>query len=377
MTSARKPILTVGRPVAAVLALGLLAGCSYVPDALNPVEWYQDTVDFFVSDEDAENGDSGLVADKNASQPEEFPNLASVPDAPASGGLAGDAANRRYSDEAVAGQGQAVAPLGSGTALAEAPPPPAVPAVPVTPAPSAAMSQPQPMPTTTTQPRPSLGALAAPSAAPAPMPPAMQQSFEAGLAQRLPVDGGAALPANAVMPEIGGGYGTVVISSAGIDASGDQLAASPAASMPALPSPAAASGARTFDIASVGTQPMPQSGTVKVATILFKNGSAQLTARDVSILREVRAIQQSRGGVLRVVGHASSRTRDMDPINHKMVNFQVSADRADVVAKALIKLGAAPAQVAVNAVSDTRPLYYEVMPSGEAGNRRAEIFLSY
>jgi len=30
----------------------------------------------------------------------------------------------------------------------------------------------------------------------------------------------------------------------------------------------------------------------------------------------------------------------------------------------------------VQAVSDTQPLFLEVMPSGEAGNRRVEIYLA-
>jgi len=31
----------------------------------------------------------------------------------------------------------------------------------------------------------------------------------------------------------------------------------------------------------------------------------------------------------------------------------------------------------VGAVADNEPVYYEVMPSGEAGNRRAEIYIDY
>jgi flagellar motor protein MotB len=31
--------------------------------------------------------------------------------------------------------------------------------------------------------------------------------------------------------------------------------------------------------------------------------------------------------------------------------------------------------VLVEAVGDSQPVYYESMPQGEAGNRRAEIFL--
>ena len=58
-----------------------------------------------------------------------------------------------------------------------------------------------------------------------------------------------------------------------------------------------------------------------------------------------------------------------------MINFRVSVDRANAVARELIRLGSKKNQLSVDAVSDTAPLYYEVMPMGEAGNRRAEIYL--
>ena len=203
------------------------------------------------------------------------------------------------------------------------------------------------------------------------MPQPMKESFQAGL--------NAGLPANAETPGFGSDYGTVIISSDGIEkgavetASAGSRSLSPlATTRPAMPT--GASGP-VRDLAQGGA--MPPSGTVKVATILFQNGLARLSAGDVKILREVRAIHQQRGGTIRVVGHASSRTRDMDSVRHKMVNFQVSADRADTVAKTLVRLGAPASQVAINAVADTQPLYYEVMPSGEAGNRRTEIFITY
>ena len=114
---------------------------------------------------------------------------------------------------------------------------------------------------------------------------------------------------------------------------------------------------------------------VKVATIMFANGSARLTARDVGILRQVELLLEQRGGTLRVVGYASGRTRNMDPISHKMVNFQISVKRANAVARELVRLGVRGGKIQVNARSDGSPLYYEFMPSGEAGNRRAEIYI--
>lgn len=114
-----------------------------------------------------------------------------------------------------------------------------------------------------------------------------------------------------------------------------------------------------------------------VATIQFGHGSSQLTARDRKVLRQVVALQKQYGGSLRVIGHASSRTANMTMEQHQLVNFTTSAQRAEVVAGALAGLGIPMAQIHAVAVSDNEPVYHEVMPSGEAGNRRAEIYLDY
>jgi outer membrane protein OmpA-like peptidoglycan-associated protein len=119
------------------------------------------------------------------------------------------------------------------------------------------------------------------------------------------------------------------------------------------------------------------NGSYQVATILFDNGSSRLKSNDRRILRQVAAQHRQTGGVIRIVGHASSRTRSMDVIRHKMVNFEVSAARAESVAKALAGMGAKPESLVIGAAADREPKYYEFMPSGEAGNRRAEIFIEY
>jgi outer membrane protein OmpA-like peptidoglycan-associated protein len=78
-----------------------------------------------------------------------------------------------------------------------------------------------------------------------------------------------------------------------------------------------------------------------------------------------------------IVGHASSRTRNMDPFEHKLVNFEMSLQRANAVAEALINAGAPSERISVLAVGDSQPLSSEAMPAGEAENRRAEIYLIY
>ncbi|MDC0190487.1 OmpA family protein [Rhodospirillales bacterium] len=115
----------------------------------------------------------------------------------------------------------------------------------------------------------------------------------------------------------------------------------------------------------------------QVATILFDNGSAKLNISDRRVLRQVVAHHKQNGGTLRVVGHASSRTQNLDPARHQLVNFKISAARADAVLEQLVRYGTRPSNLVVGSVSDTMPKYLESMPSGEAGNRRAEIYLDF
>ena len=50
-------------------------------------------------------------------------------------------------------------------------------------------------------------------------------------------------------------------------------------------------------------------------------------------------------------------------------------DRANAVANELMRKGVSASDLVIEAVGDRAPEYYESMPAGEAGNRRAEIFL--
>nr|MCS5599252.1 OmpA family protein [Rhodospirillales bacterium] len=126
-----------------------------------------------------------------------------------------------------------------------------------------------------------------------------------------------------------------------------------------------------------GLQSVNDRQSYQVATILFDNGSAKLNISDRRVLRQVVAHHKQNGGTLRVVGHASSRTQNLDPARHQLVNFKISAARADAVLKQLVRYGTRASNLVVSSVSDTMPKYLESMPSGEAGNRRAEIFLDF
>ncbi|MGB0631805.1 MAG: OmpA family protein, partial [Alphaproteobacteria bacterium] len=111
-----------------------------------------------------------------------------------------------------------------------------------------------------------------------------------------------------------------------------------------------------------------------VGVVRFKAGSASLSSRERQGLRRIAQEFRQRGGAIRVEGHASSRTRNMDPVQHHLVNFNVSLNRANAVARELVRQGVPEEAVFVAALSDSRPLYYEVMPAGDAGNQRVEVY---
>lgn len=196
---------------------------------------------------------------------------------------------------------------------------------------------------------------------------------------RRPPAGAPALkppPATASVPvpvPVPGPFETMIISSAGVElAAGPLLASQPVAA----PAPRGRAKSRRKG----GTSRFRQArgalppGATKVATILFPKGSAELDARDRRILGDVFRLHRQRGGKMRVIGHASRRTRNLDAATHKMVNYRISAARADSVARELIRRGVRANEISVDARADSEPIYYEIMPSGEAGNRRAEIY---
>lgn len=109
-----------------------------------------------------------------------------------------------------------------------------------------------------------------------------------------------------------------------------------------------------------------------VALIYFSNGSASLSEDDRNVIREVAALQKASGGVIQIVGHASMAT---GTTTSDEANYDISLARANAVANALLREGIDSANVQVAAAGSTEPEYYEFTATGEAGNRRAEIYL--
>ena len=109
--------------------------------------------------------------------------------------------------------------------------------------------------------------------------------------------------------------------------------------------------------------------------VLFTHGGSGLGAKARGELGGLAEGLRNYQGYVRIVGHASHRTGNMSQARHVSANFNVSVDRANVVARELVRQGVAAERLIVEAVGDARPRYYENMPGGEAENRRVEIFL--
>ena len=63
--------------------------------------------------------------------------------------------------------------------------------------------------------------------------------------------------------------------------------------------------------------------------------------------------------------------------DRKIVNFNISVDRANVVAKILMRHGVPADKLEVIAMADKEPVAHEYMPSGERENQRTEIYIEY
>jgi outer membrane protein OmpA-like peptidoglycan-associated protein len=122
---------------------------------------------------------------------------------------------------------------------------------------------------------------------------------------------------------------------------------------------------------------LPSGESRPVALIFFGYGSAGLSSNDVNVLKEVARLHRERSGLIRVIGHASQGTGGGDAVKQRLANFNISLARANAVARELSRLGVPIDQVQVAAAGAQHPIYYESTPTGEAGNRRVEIYLDY
>ncbi len=368
-TQRNRHFVTAG---AIFLASSLLSGCSSVPDWANPVEWYDGVSGMIYGDSKPESiaATDIRTPQKTLGKGKKFPNLSSVPERPSTTTVEGrkslakrltaDRANAKYSKEVIQRQ------TPQSTILPSLPPAPRLDKAAQT---MKSESKPQIIPPPSTLPQ--LSAPAA-SASLGPTPLSRPPNFASAPPKALPtVPPGAEVRSLATRPSP---------SRRSVARVGNPSFGSPPADIAAAFNtgrPPAISGdtLRSPLTPIAGTwAAQAVTGGGPVGIIRFRAGSDSLSAKERRGLRKIAETFRQRGGVIRVEGHASSRTRDMDLVRHHLVNFNVSLNRANAVARELVRQGVSRGAVFIAAISDARPLYHEVMPAGDAGNQRVEIY---
>ena len=361
---------------------------------------------------------AAAAAPPSAGADQPFPKLSSVPDQPPTAtskaerkqiaqGLVADAARARYTDEETDTQVAATTPQPTpspppvvvqapATVVAQAPPAPppaAVPSrtTPVSPSVSVQPATPMPVPSIV-QRRPAARVAAAPQpVTPMPVPSIVQrrpaspavaapQTVPAPVAS-APAQGQRQLAsvADVLAEKMAASASTVTTAPAhtGFGPSTAQPLSNLPKSVPAIVRDTYNESVGGAVAGSTAVVIAPAVGQVarEPVVIRFRHGSANLSAADRRRLRSISEAFKAQGGVVRVVGHASSRTRDMPVLRHKLANFNVSHDRAVRVASELVRQGVTRNAILVEARSDADPAFIESMPAGEAGNRRTEVYL--
>lgn len=353
-----------------LMVAGWLGGCTWLPDAANPVEWYKSGRDAITGGGPSEEKKQALAEAKPLpGEGKPFPRLSSVPERPRAptaaerkklaGGLIADRQHARYTDDVVRGRVKAkAAPRPSPNPVVN----PVVTSRAVTPPPTRPVAPP-PRQLTAAPPPPAKVTPPPARVAPAPAAPPPQASVAAAPA---------APPPPARIARSDKPLPPLVFGPPPTDIAIVRRTISPAPARYRPPGSVATDGSRILRAPAFRRQAAARAG--QVAVVHFAVGSTRLGPSARRKLRKVARMQRDWRGAIRIVGHASSRTGDMDLARHYLVNFQVSLDRAQSVARELMRLGVEPRVLRVGASSDSDPVFFEVMPAGESGNRRVEIY---
>jgi len=344
VAAASSPAAGVGRIAVLALAAAALAGCSSVPDIVNPVSWYRSATGLSANDPAPDARNTKNLA---AGGERPYPNLASVPGPPdyamssaerdaLTKSLAADRANAHYTDEAVR----------TGSAPLAALPP----AAGTTPSPGAAAGSPD-----TAAPSSSASAGGAPSAA------APASSGGNRLVAGGAVPGGST-PAPAAASGSGPGRRGAVAPGSEPPPQEAALESPDVRSVPEPETPRNAPPAPGLAGAAPAAAAAAPAGPI--AEVTFPENSAALPSDERQRLASV--VPRQRGGVFRVIGYAG-RGQGGDTPAAQLASFNMALDRANAVARALAESGVPSSRIMVEAAPP-------VTDGAEAG-RRAEIFV--
>jgi len=119
---------------------------------------------------------------------------------------------------------------------------------------------------------------------------------------------------------------------------------------------------------------LPVGGGRRIATLFFEDGSSAFSPDDLEVLRAVADLYRRSGGAIRIEGHASRPTRARDRVQHNLINYDVSGDRGDRVARELVRLGVPAGRIMITVLSDNSPEFLG-SDQDEAANRRVVLYL--
>lgn len=327
-----------------LVAALLLAGCSSVPDAINPAEWYRGIESAVSGDDGADaNEAAGAEADPDAAAyapPEEipgadkpFPNLGDVPSRPVTStaeererlteGLVADRERRQYSNEVITLQGPSKAMPGTNT---QPPLPPSlspVPSVGSTPVPAPASVQASASSTAATpEPPPPPPTIAA---APPPEPTFSVPESVPTVASK----GASAKPAESEIPS---------------------------------PSEQFMRAARST---SAEVEAQREIGT-KAASVLFVEGSSNFGEGAADALLEIATRHRQYGGTVRVIGYGGKPSNASGAASS---GGALGRARAETVVGELVRLGVPEGSIRIDAAGTGGAL-----PDAGVTEDRADIF---
>lgn len=380
--------LALGR---VVLAAATLTGCSSVPDALNPVEWYKGVETVFTSTPEPQVATPrGAPQTANAEAPAE-----TAKKEPAKG-LVADRSNSKYAEPVR----REVAPTRQ---LAKRTPPPAeqTQVAKAAEAPTAAQAQAKDT-AAAVPPKPAVTAQPLPPAAPAPQTAQAAKHPELSLDRRQPtardVGGGtppdqlaAAPPPRPDIPDVvplpnqakgarlpralDDQYKRRLAESAPAIARPDPFESVPAA-LPASYAP----GEEPIRLIPPGKRKTGGRGKLsapvevpsaassfQVASVDFQGGGARLTKQDHRAIAQVAKLYRKTGGTVRVLGTAPEPSYRLyaSTVQDMMGRFEASMDRANAVARELARRGVPSSKIMVGA------------DPGAASGSGAQVFLEY
>lgn len=357
--------------VKAVLVMGLLAGCSSVPDAINPVEWYKGASDLVTG---RERPEVATPTPPKGQFPEVNKAVAADTRKDLTKGLPADRGNAKYA-EPVRREVTPTKPLARRTPAATdtqvaaasaegVPPKPAVTAQELPPANTQIAAADRLSPERRTASVRDGG----PSAPPAAM--NMTPPSPADIPENV------AMPARGKLKPVHEQFQRRLAESA-------QQTVRPG--MVDMPQPILASGrggedepihlvppssrraAKGGGKGMAAPQPEPTlAASFQMASVDFRSGSAELTAADRESIAEVARVYKQTGGVIRVVGHAPAPVfGGADAVQQMMGGLDSSMKRANAVARELSKRGVPGSKIMVGADPSVAAM----------GNSGAQVFL--